>query len=250
MDTNVTIVTAYYVINSKFPASKYGEWIQKFMKIKSNKVIFTDNKSKNYISKYELKNTNTTYIITDIKDFLVSKYDNLWDKHLRMDHEKNHNINLYKIWAEKTNFMLKAMNINPYNTTNFVWCDIGCFRNDMRINNFLHWPKSKKINDKVILLQLYNFLPKELVNVNKIDERFRKVVRIGGGIIAGNLDTIPKWHNAYYQTLQKFFENNIFAGKDQNVYAFTILQNPSLVHIVRPPANCNHIWVYLQDYLN
>ena len=248
MDPNVTLVSAYYIMKSKFTVSKYETWIKNFMTIKSNKLIFTDSNSIKHIKKYDT--CNTQYIILDINDFLVSKYDSQWPLHHQMDHEKNHSIDLYKIWAEKSNFLLHAINKNLYNTDYFVWCDIGCFRNPKRMKEFQYWPQSKNIKN-IVFLQLKDFTKNEKQNIYTLDERFRKEVRIGGGIIAGNIKNIKKWHTLYYNNMDEFFKHNIFAGKDQNIYGFTILQNPDLITLVKPPKNYKYdVWFYLEDYLN
>jgi hypothetical protein len=251
IDPNITIVTAYYQIKSKFPVSKYEGWIQNFMKIRSNKIIFTNAQSIDSVKKYDDGKCQNKYIIMEIRDFLTSQYDTHWQKHAEMDHEQTHTVQLYKIWAEKTNFLLKASSIDPFNTHNFVWCDIGCFRNPSRIHEFLEWPKSTKVKDKIIFLEIQKFLEREKTNIKSIDNRFKHVNRIGGGIFAGNKVSIPKWHKVYYDLLGEFFRKNIFAGKDQNIYSFAILQNPALIHLVHVPHGYAYDkWFYLEDYLN
>jgi len=252
IDGNVTLVTAYYQIKSKFSVSRYESWIQNFMKIRSNKIIFTDSRSVQSIKKYDDGGAKNHYVILEMTEFLTSKYEPQWKRSLLKDHEKSyHTVPLYKIWAEKIEFLRKSVIMNPYNTDNFVWCDIGCFRNTSRIDEFREWPKSSNIKNKIIFLEIEQFLSKERLDVHKIDERFKHVVRVGGGIIAGNRSTIPKMHKLYYGLLQRFFETNTFAGKDQNVYAFMILQNPELTNLVSVPTNYRHDkWFYLEDYLN
>lgn len=246
----VTLVSAFYIFKSKFPVSKYKEWIKNFMRIKSNKVIFTNKETLPHIKEFDV-HKDTIYVLLEISEFLTSKYDKEWNKNLEIDHEKYHNINLYKIWAEKSEFLKKAIQLNHYSSYHYVWCDIGCFRDIKRLKEFSNWPKYKKIKDKVIFLQIKPFTPKEKQNIQNIDNRFKNVVRIGGGIISGRKDKLLEWHKKYYNTLQQFFEKGIFAGKDQNVYAFTILQNPELVQIITAPNGYKHdVWFYLEDYLN
>jgi hypothetical protein len=250
MDTNVTLVSAFYIFKSKFHVNKYLEWIQNFMKIKSNRIIFTNKDTLPYIQQFDITK-NTIYIIVEIPDFLTSKYNEIWEKQIELDHEEYHTINLYKIWAEKSEFLRKAIELNHYSTDYFVWCDVGCFRNQSRIHEFVNWPKSNKIKDKVIFLQIDHIRMREMKNPYNIDNRFKFVSRIGGGIIAGHKDKLLQWHKLYFDMLQQFFDKGVFAGKDQNVYAFVILQNPGLIELVSAPNGYKYdIWFYLEDYLN
>lgn len=250
MDKNITLVSAFYIFKSKFSVDKYKGWIKNFMKLKSNKVIFTNKETISHIQGFG-HSQNTRFIMLEIPDFLTSKYDEEWKKHLEMDHEKYHTINLYKIWAEKTEFLHKAINLNCYSTDYFVWCDIGCFRNPKRINEFINWPKSNQIHNKVIFLEIKPFSNSETQNIQNVDIRFKRADRIGGGIIAGHKTKLLEWHAKYFDMLQQFFNKGVFAGKDQSVYAFVILQNPELVEIIKAPKDYKHdIWFYLEDYLN
>ena len=249
VDPNVTLVSAYFQMKSKFPVNRYEMWIRNFMKIKSNKLIFTDKESIGSIVKFDTG--NTIYVVMKKEEFLVTKYDQEWKYNKTIDHEKYHTEDLYKVWAEKTNFLSRAIEMNPYNTEYFVWCDIGCFRKPKRMREFLYWPNTKNMDKKVTFLQLRDFLPKELENLDVIDDRFRYNIRNGGGIIAGHRDYLRRWHDIYYGTLEEFFAKKKFAGKDQCVFAYCILRNPDVCQFVRVPGNYVHDeWFYLEDHFN
>jgi len=250
MDKNITLVSAFYTFPSKFPVAQYKVWIQNFMQLQSQKVIFTNQETLPHIQECDPNAQKTHYILVEIKDFLTSQYDEQWKQHYEIDHEKYHTVNLYKVWGEKANFLHKAIESNPYNTDYFVWCDIGCFRNKNRMPELQYWPQTRKIKNKVVFLQIQSFQPHELLNQHVIDNRFQFVNRIGGGIIAGHKDQLKIWCSKYYETLQKFFDKKVFAGKDQSVFAFVLLQNPDLVESVSIPANYPYDpWFYLEDYL-
>lgn len=247
MDNNVTLVSAYYIFKSKFGHDKYESWIKNFMKIKSNKIIFVDERSKPIIQKYDTGNTK--YIIKPIKDFLVSQYDEHWKYNKTIDLERNHTVELYKVWAEKTNFVTESIKLNPYNTDYFVWCDIGCFRFPNKMDKYIYFPQTKNM-DKVTFLLIKDFTEAELQNLDKTDNRFQVPARNGGGIFGGHKDYMLKWHDIYYKTLNEFFEKKLFAGKDQCVYAFAILRNPDVCRFIKVPKGYNkkEEWFYLEEY--
>lgn len=108
------IVTAYYISKNK-----YIEWMKNFIPYLENKIIiFVENKQEFLdIAKREkifLKDNIHVVMEKPIKDFLVNKYD--WDSHYNMDPEKNiQNVNLYKVWNEKINFLKIVSNLFPLN---------------------------------------------------------------------------------------------------------------------------------------
>ena len=246
----LTLVSAYYIIKSKYEPQTYERWINNFMKIKTHKIIYTDENSIDTIKKYDVYNKNKTkYIIFPISDFLLSKYNNLWTKHHEMDIEKEkHSIELYKIWGEKLNFLKKAIKLNPFDSSHFVWCDIGAFRCVNKISKYLNWPKPTNL-EKIIFLNLRSFekTDKDEITTNN----FKIQYRIGGGIIGGNIKSILQFHEKLYEMYDYCFNNDIFCGKDQNIYILTILKNPNLVKLIKIPKHYKgNSWFYLEDYLN
>lgn len=242
---NITIVSAYFEIHkSKFDHDKYMSWIKNFMQIRSNIVIFTNCKEKlQHLRPIEL---HIHYIDTTLDDFYTNKYD--WIKHHQMDHEKAvHSIELYMIWNEKSNFIKRAIDINPFNTDYFYWTDIGAFRNSQLNDRYANYP-IKKV-DKIVLLNIEHFTMGEIL-IDGIDSRFQHKNRIGGGIFGGHKDKCLEWWLLYYKMLDTFFDKNIFAGKDQSIMAFVYLNNKELVELVRPSQNyLLDPWFYLEDYL-
>lgn len=230
----ITVVTAYFNLSqSKFNHEQYIKWIENFMQIKSNVIIFTDTD----LLEYRPKDLwDKTYIVkTTFNNFLTKKYN--WEKHYAMDHEKYHNIYLYMIWNEKSNFLKRAIDLNPFESEYFYWTDIGAFRE----KPIPEYPK--RCVDKIILLNIMPFKQEELKE--GIDNRFQYVNRIGGGIFGGHKNNCLIWCEKYYQMLDLFFEKNIFAGKDQSIMAFVYINNPQLCEVVFAPNK----WFYLEEYL-
>lgn len=255
LNTNVTIVTCYFKMTSKFSHGKYMEWMRNFFDITTPKVVFS-----NCVD--ELKTTfgvcdgsNLLFIPCDFSDFYTSQYDNVWPAHLEMDHEKRiHNINLYKIWNEKAFFVNKICELNPFGSTHFYWTDIGAFR-DRQIferEGYKNYPAG--VTDQILLLNIGDFADGEIEIVQNnglenVVNIFQYVNRVGGGIFGGRADYCIRWAEKYYETLHWFISRRIFAGKDQSVMAVTAILNPELVMIVRPIGAKYDPWFYLQEYL-
>ena len=58
-----------------------------------------------------------------------------WEKQEQMDPEQEigHNRALYTVWGEKTNFMKIAADENYFQSSYFLWLDIGAVRHPVRL---------------------------------------------------------------------------------------------------------------------
>jgi len=251
-----TIVTSYFQLNqSKASHSKYIEWMKNMLIIDNPMVIFCDEKSEKII--YDLrygKHDKTRIIVTNFEEFYTYKYANHFSEHFKMDkeHHVGHNLFLYMIWNEKSNFMKRAIEMNPFNTEYFLWCDIGCFR--VPNANYIHWPNPAKIKkmdkDKILLLLVESFTPEEQqCNSKETLPSFQFSNRIGGTIFGGRNEILSKWHTKYYEMLEYFISINRFIGKDQSIMNSVYLLNKDMCELVNWKPGCPDQWFYLQEYL-
>jgi hypothetical protein len=251
-----TIVTSYFKLNkSKASHDKYMEWMQNFLIIDNPMVIFCDDKMYNSIRTLRKdKLRKTLILVTSFEEFHCYKYSKDFLEHAKLDAEISvgHSFLLYMIWNEKSNFLKRAIDINPFNSDYFVWCDIGCFRRPN--TEFLNWPNPARISemnkDKVLLLLVNQFTEKEIYNI-RLDSlpSFQFANRIGGTIFGGGRDVLLEWHAKYYAMLEHFISINRFIGKDQSIMNSVYLMNKNMVDIVNWKPECHDIWFYLQDYL-
>ena len=115
---------------------------------------------------------------------------------------------------------------------------------------FVNFPLSKNLT-KFTMLQVYEFTTSEKQNPFEIINNKFSRGTIGGGIMGGCTQDIIQWHGLIYDTYSQFFEKGVFAGKDQTIYNYVVLQNLSECNIVHVPPNYTHDrWFYLEDYLN
>lgn len=246
-----TVVTCYYNIPSKFIHETYMEWISNFMTMDFKSVIYCDKKSFENLSAIYPVKENRNYRLVEIDDFYVSKFN--WDKDYDMDPEKSiHSIELYKVWAEKVFFVDRAINENIYNTDYFVWTDIGSFRNKDILADFEGYPCVNNLPiNMVTFLLIEHFSPDDILNLDKVDNRFLTSTRVGGGIFGGNISSMKKFKELSHDMLIEFDSENIFKGKDQNLFAFIILRNPGLFNVIKSKSvRLYSRWFYLHYYLS
>lgn len=244
-----TVVTCYYNIPSKFSHNHYMCWIANFMSMKFSSVVFCDKNSFDVLSSIYPENETRKYRIVEMADFYVSRFD--WEKDYQIDPEKSiHSIELYKIWAEKIFFVERAIKENVYNTEYFTWTDIGSFRDSNRLSDFHGYPKVVE-SPCVTFLQIEDITTSEYDNIQTVDNRFLRICKFGGGIFTGRQDVLVKFKELYVEMIREFDTNNIFKGKDQTLFTFIILRNPSLFNIVRANSLRGYdLWFYLHYWLS
>jgi hypothetical protein len=251
------IVTAYYRLPNKYDSAGniYIKWMKNFIPYVENMIIiFVENK-KDFLGIMNeekiLLRKNIHIIEKKMTDFLVHKYN--WDSHYNIDPEKKiHNVNLYKIWNEKINFLKIVSDLYPLIDDYYVWTDIGVIR-DSKLRPFLrYYPDKKLVNDKMHFLRmsrLNNIYDGNIIDISNI------LSHIGGGIIAGHRDIIHQYHEKYYNMLDEFFEKNIFAGKDQNIMYNMTLRYPDMIQLIDHTTNNwmhkfqSNRWFYMLNFL-
>ena len=240
--SKVTIVTAYFTVPSKQTKETYLGWINNFVKLDENMIIFTDKENNDYIS--SLRDLNKTHIIvTSIQEFEVYKYIDYWNYCKEIDSEKQiHTVELYMIWNEKSFFCEKAIKSNIFRSEFFYWMDIGCVRDSEMLR---YIPKINVDNipqDTVILSQVEYKNPSVELN-NGISQTFENVsetnsclnfVYIQGGFFGGYINGLSKWIELYRRELDLFVRTKTFGGKDQYIMANILIKYPDNIYCMSP----------------
>ena len=242
-----TIVTAYFELSkSKHSTSKYDTWMGNMLSLQDAMVIFTSPDLVSKIESLRAHAMNRTKIISmKLSDtMMMSKYSmGFWKNQFTKDPEKYHSPELYIIWQEKTNFLKRAKDLNPFGSDFLAWVDIGFFRNKKYNNQVM----IKRIpydlrNNQVMLLDVTSLvahLPKRITGDGKY---------LGGGFIGGYGDGIDNWYNTYYSYLDS--KKTEFIGTDQPRYYQTCALNKGLCNIVQPKSGYGDKWFYMAPYLS
>jgi hypothetical protein len=251
-----TVITAFYPIKSKFPSSKYLEWGKTFMKIKSPVVIFTESYLVDTIKAFR-EDRPIKIIQIPFEELETWKlYKNKWIENYERDPERYHTPELYAIWAQKSFFVEHAINMNIFNTEFFFWCDFGAFRNANVSNIILEtFPTITHFKGDKLLIQSIDrlmdsdkILDTDGIFSNKIYNW--KQCRLVGGLWGGSKIACLNWKKEYKIMLEKYFEKDRFAGKDQTVMLSTYLNNPKLANIVECTESNIDNWFFLQYLLS
>ena len=250
---DVKVVTGFYIIGSKYSLEQYLKWIKNFMSLNMDVIIFVDQESYDLLSQIYPPKVDRVYKIVEIEEFEVSKYNWNYDLEIDPEIEKGHSTNLYRVWAEKT-FFLKRVFEEYQDIQYLLWVDIGCFRfAETKVDNeFKNFPLSHRFkNNKITMMQLIDFVPEEKQNIFNIDHRFLNVLRIGGSMFGGNRHAVSKWIYLYSRILEEFKEKRLFAGKDESLYCFCVLQDPELFDLVKPDPTVQYEkWYQLHHHFS
>ena len=114
---NITLVSAFYIINSKHPLYYYIVKLNNLFKLNASIIFFTEKAFMKIAKNLRPKNLyyKTVFIELEIKDFFsYKKFGKRFKEAFKLDFQNRfQTIPLYIVWAEKCNFVRKAI-INNY----------------------------------------------------------------------------------------------------------------------------------------
>jgi hypothetical protein len=252
-----TVVTAYYPVPSKQTVTKYMEWITGFWPhMQCNLIFYTGPELVQTFQKIFKDRPNT--IVVGIPFRELAAFEKLssfaWLDTQKLDTENvGHSAELYALWYEKKEFIARAIASNPFFSNEFVWCDAGIGRYpewNSKIQGFPardFIPRGKMLVLEIDPLQEHDWRPDE----HGIRGEFTGRATFGGGILASDINGWNRWSKAYDAMLARYLLAGRFIGKDQNIMASMILEQPDLALVVRRPQHMapTQRWFYLLFFL-
>jgi len=238
----ITLVSAFYMVKSKRTVFYYINKLNNLFKLNKSIVFFTEKGFMKVAKDLRPKNlyNKTVFIETEIKDFLsYKKFGNIFENAFKNVNKQLHSFPLYLVWAEKCNFVRKAIIKNYFNSKCFYWIDSGWFRESEEMINFINkWPTPKKcIEDNRVLINfvgnISNKVKKGIMNF-EID-MIKKLIgekNVAGGMFGGQKEKLIKYINLYYESINLFEKHKLFIGKEQNLFAYVALKHPEIVKII------------------
>jgi hypothetical protein len=185
----VTIVSAFINRYEK-DSEEFISYLKRgedLLKLDQSKIIFIDEDIYDKIREFE--NEKTKIIKINKRDLYLNRYKNkISNKNLITDNPEKDTIDYIIIQCNKTEWIREAINLNRFNTDEFVWIDFG-------ITQF------KKLID----------------NFPKIERNIIKNVRIGQ---IWNLSREP---NEIYKKVNWFFAGGVFGGGSESLLIFADL---------------------------
>ena len=239
--SQVTVVSCYYPLpEAKHTREEYTQWIYQFLRfVDSPIVIFSEGEAADMLQKMrDSVNLSDKFLLIrrpfQSLKFSGPEWDAKWTEQLeKSNFRKLHNINLYKIWANKSFFVQEVIEYNPFNTEKFVWCDAGCWRDPVTAEICgPGWPMASKIESKRIHLLAMKPIDIYIEKIRTwqmthndivVGLPTQNILTVCGTILAGDREAWAAFVPAFEKTLELFIENSQFAGDDQAVLTSTAL---------------------------
>lgn len=236
----VTIVSCFYELaNSKHSREEYIRWITWFLEYVDQPIVmFGDGFILTILNAIRKEANLEGKLFTVQLPLSECKYSSAdwiekWNLQKKLSNYPDlHNQELFRVWANKSYFVEKAIERNPFGSEKFVWCDAGCWRDPIVAQYFgKGWPVANKIlPGKMHFLTMYEFQEYiQKANQSNTLETFvetytlRAKPTIGGTILLGDKEAWTKIIPFYDEVLKLFIEKNKFAGDDQQVLLYTAL---------------------------
>jgi hypothetical protein len=250
-----TVVSAYYEMASKYPSQQYRQWIRNFLEnCGCYLVFFCEEDIAPFIADCRKKYTDKTDIIILPREEWIANTEfnpRFWNDQYLIDPEANiHSPDLYKVWFEKKEFVRRAIVKNPFEHTDFVWCDAGFCRSEGLKTLIKDFPNANRIpTDKILFNNIGEFTERDsddkIINGVSLKIVFGKM-RIAGSCMAASKSLWQRYSKAYDSVMDTFFKAGLFLGKDQDIMATLVLEHSYLISLVEPRQFLPEQWFYLQ----
>ncbi|KAL7526673.1 hypothetical protein ACHAWF_001869 [Thalassiosira exigua] len=234
-----TIVSAYFRISSKHSSAQYDEWMQNFLGLKDNMVIFT---SEDMLAKVSLFRKHargqTVVIIMSVDDLPLAKLysESFWQDQLAKDPEKqlHKSYKLFWIWLSKSFFVHEALRLNFFGSDLFMWCDFGSFRQFSE----RYWGKQLIRHREVVpaneMLQMAFQPPVPPSKIPFADkQKYERYFYHSGMHSVAYAKTWEKFYPLFLDTIDKFLGRNLGICDDQVVLQSCCLLHPELCAYVK-----------------
>jgi hypothetical protein len=236
MINNTTIVSCFLANSNVREDRKLENYIElgkKLLKVNAPKIIFIDD---SIINSIEYNKEHTLLIPFNKKDiYLYDHKNSINDFYVFSDFPKKDTLEYMLLICNKTEIMKKAIELNAFNTEQFVWVDFGI--------NHIFKCNTEEFEKKIIQLtnqEYYNVRIGSIVNP-RIDKFKGDVYRqvawyFAGGIFGGLAEPLIKFANL---VREKCFET-IYEKKtlmwEVNIWYMVFKENEELFD----PYLCDH----------
>jgi hypothetical protein len=263
-----TVVSAYYDCSTKkHSQDKYREWIKNFLSLPTHLVFFCEESFQQFVwENRKEQEDRTTVVVVPREDWNMRLLGDatFWKTQAAKDPDNRLvSEDVMILYLEKKEFVKRAIAMNPYKHTDFVWCDAGAFRQAEFLPYFQEFPNANRIPTERMLIG--NVMPftrsdeKSVVisfsttsNVEIKGGNFQRP-RVAGGLLAGSIDTWEAYDTLFNSALKTYLGAGWFIGNDQNMIANTIILNKDFWSLVdgKPiywdPWFCAFAWLSVSD---
>lgn len=235
-----TIVSCYYLLpnNKKRSIPDYMVWISNFLTFCNSPIVmFSDGEiadAMDTLRKTAFPDSNNWLLIRrplDKLSFNSPEHLEYFNQVARNEEHVGITADVFRIWANKAFLTEEISAKNPFNTSSFVWCDAGCWRNEKIAQQYgPGWPR------KQLSALSITWMDDSLRHVRKIPcpDTLEECVKVyspvilntssmAGAIFGGSHECIKTLCYVFVKVLDICIKENIYVGTDQQIFAFSAL---------------------------
>ena len=225
--------------------SKYHAWMKNFVPfIQWPLAIFCDEQSLDMLKRLRGEKP-AVYFVTDLEEFFVRKYRDVF--RAQCDGTDWPYPTIYPeyamVWNEKSHFLQRAIESNPFASDMFFWCDIGFFRSrsgkGIRLSERLEWPNLRVCRTAFRNKAAFFTRTPRAFRPPAHDRLLRydlspEVHWIGGGFFGGAVDAVLRCCETFYQCLEQRIELGYYAGSDELTLSDVYSLRSDIVRLITP----------------
>ena len=243
-----TIVSAFISDVNDRPdrnINKYYEFGKLLLKSTTPKIIFLDNEMYNIVQNDKAYNIENTFLINYKKteSYLYNFIDNITSFNVNTTYPLKDTIDYMCLICNKTEFVKKAIEIDPFNSKNYVWIDFGIKHVYNCENENIFIDKLNEINYKnynnVRIASIWDFNKQYNVNIYKDICWY-----FSGGVFGGNKEKLLLFAELMKQKCIKIIQQSNTIMWEVNIWYLIYCENPSLFD----PYYGNHNKTIVDNY--
>ena len=227
-----TIVSCYYLLpnNKKRSIESYMIWISNFLTYCTSPIVmFSDGPIADEMDAFrKIRPDKWLLIRTPLTDL---DFGSQADLQYMEERSSGRPItpDVMRIWMNKSHLMSKVANINPFNTDSFIWCDAGCWRDEIFARAYAPgWPRAAP--KALTCSWLGTMEDRTLVKSNIFEEfvinHMEHLVNkpaFTGGIFGGDKESISKFTEIFTKIFEICRARRIPIDGDQELCGTAVL---------------------------
>jgi hypothetical protein len=245
-----TLVTAFVAGANKRNDRGIEDYIQygkKLLENPINKIVFFD---ETLIHSYNLKIYPNTIIIPIKKEdlYLYEYTDQITNFSLNTQTPEKDSLEYMFLMCNKTEFIRKAIELNAFQTSQFVWVDFGIyhiFKNDDATFHAAMNILKNKTYDNVRIGSIWIPDMHTIMTRNFRTDIYKDIAwYFAGGVFGGDSNTLIKFADLTKQQCIKTIEERKTLMWEVNIWFLVYLNNPELFSLY----NCDHNHTLIGNY--
>lgn len=222
-----TLVSAYVFLptNQNRSIEKYIKYGKKWFDLDIPKVIFIDEL---VIDKFtHFQNDKTIILPTKLTDIYLYNYRKLITNEIRTDNPSKDTHEYFMTICHKTEWVRKAIKINPFNSSNFVWADFGLYHVFRNKEKIVDWNRIYNIYSTVRIAAIWDLNRPDLPEKWKLHIYKDIYWYFCGGVFGGHRDALVQFADYTKEKCLQLIQSGVLVW-DVNVWYLVYQEHPEL----------------------